>query len=158
MAKLQGQALSRNLQYYSNCAERASLHKYRCRIFLGFQRWAIWRIGRTGHFQPKQLILQVPRKRLPPNLLSVLREGQAGKLRPMKLLRVVDQDGNTFDYASALVPRIGELIVLEWGAVGEPVMPHYYRVTDVMYRLDQPPENQAAILIEEEAETVLWPG
>jgi hypothetical protein len=60
-----GQALSRNLQYYSNCAERASLHKYHCRIFLGFQRWAIWRIGRTGHFQPKQLILQVPSFRLP---------------------------------------------------------------------------------------------
>ena len=76
----------------------------------------------------------------------------------MKLLRVVDQAGNTFDYESELVPRIGELVVLEWGNVGEPVMPHYYRVTDVMYRLDQSQENQAAILIEEEAETVLWPG
>ena len=88
----------------------------------------------------------------------MLREGQADKLRPMKVLRVVDQAGNTFDYESALVPRIGELVVLEWGNVGEPVLPHYYRVTDVMYRLDQPPENQAAVLIEEEAETVLWPG
>src|ERR1039457_6067368 len=67
-----GQAFSRNLQYYSNCAERASLHKYRCRIFLDFQRWAIWRIGRTGHFQPKQLILQVPSFRLPQHITSHL--------------------------------------------------------------------------------------
>src|ERR1039457_937913 len=67
-----GQAFFRNLQYYSNWAERASLHKYRCRIFLDFQRWAIWRIGRTGHFQPKQLILQVPSFRLPQHITSHL--------------------------------------------------------------------------------------
>ena len=76
----------------------------------------------------------------------------------MILLRVVDQAGNRFDYEAESVPRIGDLILLEYAIGAEPVMPHYYRVTDVMYRLDQPPENQAAILIEAEAETVLWPG
>jgi hypothetical protein len=74
------------------------------------------------------------------------------------ILRVVDQAGSRFDYEAASVPRIGEQIVLEYAIDGGPVMPHYYRVTDVMYRLDLRPENQAAVLIEEEAETVLWPG
>jgi len=67
----------------------------------------------------------------------------------MKYLRVNDRAGNKTDYETDCVPRIGELILLEYGSGGEPVKQHYFRVKDVMYRLDNKPDNQAAILIEE---------
>jgi hypothetical protein len=75
----------------------------------------------------------------------------------MKLLRVVDQIGNRTDYETEFVPRIGERILLEYGSGGDPVRPHYFRVKNVIYRLDNSPENQAGILIEEESDPELWP-
>jgi hypothetical protein len=74
----------------------------------------------------------------------------------MKYLRVIDQIGNRTDYEAEFVPRIGERIRLEYGVGGDPVAPRFFRVKDVMYRLDQPPENQVAILIEEESDPELW--
>jgi hypothetical protein len=76
----------------------------------------------------------------------------------MKFLRVVDQAGNRTDYEAEFVPRIGERIVLEYGTGGEPVRPHYFRVKDVMYRLDNPPQEQVAILTEEESAPEHWPS
>lgn len=76
----------------------------------------------------------------------------------MTSLSVVDQAGNRIEYETELVPRIGERILLEYGIGGDPVRPHYFRVKDVMYRLNNRPENQAAILIEEESDPDLWPG
>ena len=75
----------------------------------------------------------------------------------MKLLRVVDQIGNRTDYETEFVPRIGERILLEYGSGGDPVRPHYFRVKDVVYRLNNRPENQVAILIKEESDPELWP-
>ena len=78
--------------------------------------------------------------------------------RPMKHLRVIDQIGNKRDYLAESVPRIGERIFLEYGIGSEPVSPHYFRVKDVMYRLDQPVELQVAILTEEETDAEDWPS
>ena len=75
----------------------------------------------------------------------------------MKLLRVVDQIGNRTDYETEFVPRIGERILLEYGSGGDPVRPHYFRVKAVVYRLNNRPENQVAILIKEESDPELWP-
>jgi hypothetical protein len=75
----------------------------------------------------------------------------------VKLLRVVDQAGNRTDYETEFVPRIGERILLPYGTGGDPVRLHYFRVKDVMYRLDEPPDIQAAILIEEESDPEPWP-
>ena len=75
----------------------------------------------------------------------------------MKLLRVVDQIGNRTDYETEFVPRIGERILLEYGSGGDPVRPHYFRVKDGVYRLNNRPENQVAILIKEESDPELWP-
>jgi hypothetical protein len=76
----------------------------------------------------------------------------------MKYLRVVDQDGNDRDIETHFVPRIGERIVLSFGRGNEPVKDHYFRVRDVMYRLDNKTENQPAILVEEEDQPKLWPA
>jgi hypothetical protein len=76
----------------------------------------------------------------------------------MKLLRVVDQVGNRTDYETEFVPRIGESIVLEYGSGRDSVRPHYFRVKDVVYRLDNRPENQVAVLIGEEDDPRLWPS
>jgi len=76
----------------------------------------------------------------------------------MKHLRVVDQAGNQQDYETESVPRIGERIELEYGSCGDPVRTHYLRVRDVMYRLDNGPDNQAAILVEEEGDPEPWPS
>ena len=76
----------------------------------------------------------------------------------MENLRVIDQVGNKQDYETEFVPRIGERVVLEWGASRETVRPHYYRVKDVAYHLSNPPHVQATILIEEEADPTLWPS
>ena len=76
----------------------------------------------------------------------------------MKYLRVVDQAGNRTDYEAEFVPRIGERVELVYGiGKNDPVRPHYFRVKDVMYRLDNKPENQVAILVEEESQPKLWP-
>ena len=75
----------------------------------------------------------------------------------MKLLRVVDQAGNRTDYETEFVPRIGERILLQYGTGGDPVRPHYFRVKDVVYRLDEPPDIQVAILIEKESDPEPWP-
>ena len=76
----------------------------------------------------------------------------------MTQLRVVDQDGNRRDFMSELLPRIGERIVLVYGVGNEPVKEHYFRVRDVMYRLDDAPENQPAILVTEEENPEFWPS
>jgi hypothetical protein len=74
---------------------------------------------------------------------------------------------NKTDYEAEFVPRIGERILLEYGIGSDPVRPHYFRVKDVMYmyRLDNKPENQVAILIERRAprsicptESIHWVG
>jgi hypothetical protein len=85
----------------------------------------------------------------------------------MKTLRVVDQSGKRHDYETDLVPRIGERIVLVYGRGGDPLAshgrggdraaPHYFRVTDVLYRFDNPNEHQASILVEEEMNADPWP-
>jgi hypothetical protein len=75
----------------------------------------------------------------------------------MKHLRVIDQAGNKTDYETEFVPRIGERILLEYGIGGGPVRPRYFRVKDVMYRLQNSPDAQAAILIEEDSNAEHWP-
>lgn len=75
----------------------------------------------------------------------------------MKFLRMMDQIGNKSDYETDFVPRIGERIELDYGIGNEPVRTHYFRVKDVMYRLDNRPEHQVAILVEEETEPEMWP-
>jgi hypothetical protein len=72
------------------------------------------------------------------------------------MLRVIDEIGNKQDFETDYVPRIGECILLEFGRGSQPVEPHYYRVKDVMYRLDNDPPHQAAILIHEESDPN-WP-
>jgi hypothetical protein len=75
----------------------------------------------------------------------------------MKTLRVYDQTGSKCDYDTEFVPRIGERIQLEYRVGAEPLRPHYFRVKDVMYRLDKPTDIQVAILIEEEPDAQEWP-
>ncbi len=75
----------------------------------------------------------------------------------MKNLRVIDQAGNGTDYETEHVPRIGERIMLEYGIGSEPVRPRYFRVKDVMYKLQNGTDGQAAILIEEEENPQHWP-
>jgi hypothetical protein len=70
----------------------------------------------------------------------------------MKYIRVIDKVGNKTDYEAENVPRIGELVMMEYGIGGETVRPHYFRVKDVLYNLGNAPENQAAILVQEETE------
>ena len=85
----------------------------------------------------------------------------------MKVLRVVDQSGNRYDYETDFVPRIGEHLLLANRGVGEssalPVRGgenaalRHFRVTDVLYRLDRAVEHQAAILVQEETNPEPWP-
>lgn len=75
----------------------------------------------------------------------------------MENLRVIDQDGNRQDYATEFVPRIGERVILTFGTGGQPIRPHYFRVKDVAYHLDNPVKTQATILVDEEANPELWP-
>ena len=77
---------------------------------------------------------------------------------PMAHLRVIDQAGNKQDYETDYLPRIGERIMLEYGIGKDPVAIHYFRVKDVMYRLQEKPDVQAAILIEEDTDTGHWPS
>lgn len=76
----------------------------------------------------------------------------------MLSLRVVDQAGNGTDYEVEVVPRIGERVVLVYGIGGRPVSEHYFRVQDVMYKLDNKPDGQAAVLLKEEDDPQLWPA
>ena len=73
------------------------------------------------------------------------------------MLRVIDRAGNHTDYETEFMPRIGERILLEHGTGSELVRPHYFRVKDVMYRLGNRADKQAAILIEEESNPEVWP-
>lgn len=74
----------------------------------------------------------------------------------MRYLRVINKSsGNKQDFETDYVPRIGERIVLQFGA---PLLDHFYRVKDVMYMLDNKADTQAAILVEEEANARPWPS
>jgi hypothetical protein len=75
----------------------------------------------------------------------------------MKYLRVIDQDGNKFDYETEFVPRIGERVLLAFPLGRLRSIVHHYRVKDVMYRLTNPVGAQVAILIEEEVPHTNWP-
>jgi hypothetical protein len=74
----------------------------------------------------------------------------------MTNLRVIDEVGNKQDFETNHVPRIGEKIVLVYGKGGQLVEEHHLRVKDVMYRFDNKPDHQAAILVEEVDEEP-WP-
>ena len=76
----------------------------------------------------------------------------------MPHLRVIDEAGNKTDYETDHIPRIGERIMLEYGIGKAPVAIHYFRVKDVMYRLQEKGDNQAAILIEEDPAAEHWPS
>jgi hypothetical protein len=76
----------------------------------------------------------------------------------MRYLRVIDQTGNKTDYETEFVPRIGERIELEYSMGRGPMQVHHFRVKDVLYRLQAPADNQAAILVEEEDEARPWPA
>jgi hypothetical protein len=88
------------------------------------------------------------------------REGGASLLRrPPRRERRAPCLLNQVSLGSAeFVPRIGERILLEYGPSRETVKPHYCRVKDVMYRLQERPDIQVAIFIEEEDDPELWPG
>lgn len=75
----------------------------------------------------------------------------------MKNLRVIDPAGNKQDYETPFVPRIGERIMLTYGIGREPVRDHFFRVKDVVYRLDQPADIQVAILLEHDNDQEHWP-
>jgi hypothetical protein len=75
----------------------------------------------------------------------------------VKYLRVIDQAGNGSDYETEFVPHVGERILHEYGIAKGPVGPHYFRVKDVMYRLQEKPDIQVAILVEEELDATAWP-
>jgi hypothetical protein len=70
---------------------------------------------------------------------------------------VIDQAGNKTDYETEFVPRIGERIELEYGIGRGSLQVHYFRVKDVLYRLQAPTDHQVAILIEEEDDARPWP-
>ena len=76
----------------------------------------------------------------------------------MKTLRVIDQAGNKHDYDAEFVPRIGERILLTFGVGTDPVRPHYFRVKDVQYALDNPVDHQVSILIEDDRNSQHWPS
>ena len=71
---------------------------------------------------------------------------------------VIDQAGNKTGYETDQLPRIGERIMLEYGINKNSVAIHYFRVKAVMYRLQEEPDIQAAILIEEDPDAEHWPS
>jgi hypothetical protein len=81
--------------------------------------------------------------------------GKKGTLACMTL-RVINQAGNKTDYEADFVPRIGERIVLTYKSGSDPLAEHSFRVQDVMYRLDNRPDIQAAILVTEENNPQPW--
>jgi hypothetical protein len=72
-------------------------------------------------------------------------------------VRIIDAIGNGIDFEMTVVPRIGDLIIREYGFRGQPIAPHYFRVKDVVHRLDNPPNHQVGILVEEEHHPTIWP-
>jgi hypothetical protein len=64
----------------------------------------------------------------------------------MKSLRVIDSAGNKQDHDVDEIPRIGELVMLEYGIDKTPVDQHYFRVKDVLYNIQAAPGRQVAIL------------
>lgn len=75
----------------------------------------------------------------------------------MKYLRVIDEAGNNTDYETEFVPRIGERIVLHYKVGNDLLKHHYFRVKDVMYKLDNAPDAQVAVLIAEDHDPQPWP-
>jgi hypothetical protein len=76
----------------------------------------------------------------------------------MKYLRVIDQDGNNTDYESDFVPRIGERIELTYRVGAGPLRARYFRVKDVVYRLQLAPDIQVGVLVEEDKNLTHWPS
>ena len=76
----------------------------------------------------------------------------------MKYLRVIDEIGNKQDHETEFVPRIGERIMLTYSQGSDPMRDHYFRVKDVEYRLQNKPDHQVAILVEEEIDAEPWPS
>lgn len=74
----------------------------------------------------------------------------------MKSIRTVDSAGNPLDCDVDEIPRIGELIMLEYGRGGDPVRQHYFRVKDVLHSLQAAPGLQVQILLDEETK-MEWP-
>lgn len=68
----------------------------------------------------------------------------------MKTLRVIDTFGNNTDYDTEFVPRIGERIELTYKIGDEPFRAHHFRVKDVVYKLQNAPDSQVGVLVEEE--------
>jgi hypothetical protein len=75
----------------------------------------------------------------------------------MKSLRVIDSAGNSEDCDVDEIPRIGELVMMEYGMGSDPVTQHYFRVKDVLYNVRGAPGRQAAILLDEETQ-MDWPS
>ena len=73
----------------------------------------------------------------------------------MKSIRAIDTLGNPRDLELDEVPRIGELVMLEYGRGGKPVEQHYLRVKDVLHNLEGAPGRQVQILLGEEPK---WTG
>jgi hypothetical protein len=76
----------------------------------------------------------------------------------MTTLRVIDSIGNKTDYDAASIPRIGERIELTYKIGDEPMSVHFFRVKDVVYKLQSPIESQVGILVEEEKDPREWPS
>jgi hypothetical protein len=76
----------------------------------------------------------------------------------MKQIRVVDQAGNQQEHEADFLPRIGERIELLQSESQSSAVTHYYRVKDVMHRLNSGTGNQPSILVEEEIGPKLWPA
>jgi hypothetical protein len=75
----------------------------------------------------------------------------------MRTLRVITLPAqNKQDYDSEFVPRIGERLVLQYATEPGPTFAHYFRVKDVAYHLDEKPENQVVVLVEEERQGRPW--
>jgi hypothetical protein len=88
----------------------------------------------------------------------------SGRVQPvrydpcMKQIRVVDQAGNQQEHEADFLPRIGERIELVQNEAQSSAVTHYYRVKDVMHRLDGGTGNQPSILVEEEINPKFWPA
>lgn len=75
----------------------------------------------------------------------------------MRHLGVIDGAGNKTDYECEHVPRVGELVQMTYGPARGTVQPHWFRVKDVLYRLDEGPTDNVAILVQAEADFD-WPS
>lgn len=73
----------------------------------------------------------------------------------MKHLRIKFSGGTETDHESECVPRIGEQIVLSFGADGAPAADHFFRVRDVVHRFGTSSGHEIAVLVDEENEASL---